>query len=148
MHNLPDGHLTTGAHSKLLARLIRVLQQPRRLAGRFEADRQQRKKLAARFLDALREGDVEGLQELLAADVQLVGDGGGKAPQFAMAIVGVGNVARVLASNFPWLVRIDVTLEPHQVNASRARSSATGTTRRSPPWPSTYSTGGSRRSAR
>ncbi|HEX4661386.1 MAG TPA: hypothetical protein VH307_28660 [Streptosporangiaceae bacterium] len=93
-----------------------MLQQPRRLAGRFEADRQQRKKLAARFLDALREGDVEGLQELLAADVQLVGDGGGKAPQFAMAIVGVGNVARVLASNFPWLVRIDVTLEPHQVN--------------------------------
>jgi RNA polymerase sigma-70 factor (ECF subfamily) len=25
-------------------------------------------------------------------------------------------VTRVLASTFPWLVRIDVTLEPHQVN--------------------------------
>jgi RNA polymerase sigma-70 factor, ECF subfamily len=83
---------------------------------RFEADRRERERLAARFFDALREGDVEGLQELLAADVQLVGDGGGKAPQFARAIVGVDNVARVLASNFPWLVRIDVTLEPHEVN--------------------------------
>jgi len=76
----------------------------------------EREKLAARFFDALREGDVGGLQELLAADVQLVGDGGGKAPQFARAIVGADNVARVLASNFPLLVRIDVTLEPHEVN--------------------------------
>jgi RNA polymerase sigma-70 factor (ECF subfamily) len=83
---------------------------------RFEADRREREKLAARFFDALREGDLDGLRELLAADVQLVGDGGGKAPQFARAIVGADNVARVLASNFPWLVRIDVTVQPHQVN--------------------------------
>jgi RNA polymerase sigma-70 factor (ECF subfamily) len=47
---------------------------------RFEADRRERDQLAARFFDALSEGDVEGLQELLAADVQLAGDGGGKAP--------------------------------------------------------------------
>ena len=83
---------------------------------RFEADRRERDKLAARFFDALREGDVESLRELLAADVQLVGDGGGKAPQFARAVAGAGNVARVLASNFLWLVRIEVTLEPHEVN--------------------------------
>ncbi len=83
---------------------------------RFEADRRERDELAVRFFDALREGDVDGLRELLAADVQMVGDGGGKAPQLARAIVGAGNVARVLASVFPWLVRIDVTLEPHEVN--------------------------------
>ena len=83
---------------------------------RFDADRRERGKLAARFFDALREGDVEGLRELLAADVQLVGDGGGKAPQLARSIIGAGHVARVLASVFPWLVRIDVTLEPHEVN--------------------------------
>lgn len=52
---------------------------------RFEADRQEREKLAARFFDALREGDVDDLRELLAADVQLVGDGGGKAPALAGA---------------------------------------------------------------
>ena len=83
---------------------------------RFEADRRERDELAARFFGALREGDVEGLRELLAADVQLAGDGGGKAPQLARAITGAGNVARVLASVFPWLVRIDVTLEPREVN--------------------------------
>ena len=83
---------------------------------RFEADRGEREKLAARFFGALREGDVDGLRELLAADVQLVGDSGGKAPQLARSIFGAENVARVLASIFPWLVRIDVTLEPHEVN--------------------------------
>jgi RNA polymerase sigma-70 factor (TIGR02957 family) len=83
---------------------------------RFEADRREREKLAARFFDAIREGDVEGLRELLAADVQIVADGGGKAPQLARAVVGAANVARVLASIFPWLVSIEVTMQPHQMN--------------------------------
>jgi RNA polymerase sigma-70 factor (ECF subfamily) len=83
---------------------------------RFEADRREREKLAARFFDALREGDVDGLRELLAADAQLVGDGGGKAPALARSIFGAEKVARVLASIFPWLVRIEVTLEPREVN--------------------------------
>jgi RNA polymerase sigma-70 factor (ECF subfamily) len=83
---------------------------------RFEADRREREKLAARFFGALAEGDVDSLRELLAADVQLVGDGGGKAPQLARSIIGADKVARVLASIFPWLVSIDVTLEPREVN--------------------------------
>jgi RNA polymerase sigma-70 factor, ECF subfamily len=65
---------------------------------------------------ALREGDVEGLRELLAADVQLVGDGGGKAPQLARSIIGAEKVARVLASIISRLIRIDVTIEPREVN--------------------------------
>jgi RNA polymerase sigma-70 factor, ECF subfamily len=83
---------------------------------RFEADRREREKLAAQFFGALREGDVDGLQELLAADAQLAGDSGGKAPALARSIIGAEKVARVLASVFPWLVRIDVTLEPREVN--------------------------------
>src|SRR5215472_8264712 len=83
---------------------------------RFDADRQERDKLAARFFDALSEGDVDGLRELLAADVQVVADGGGKAPQLARAVMGADNVARLLSSIFPWLVRIDVIVQPHPVN--------------------------------
>ena len=83
---------------------------------RFEADRREQDELASRFFDALSEGDVGGLRELLAADVQLVGDAGGKAPQLARSIIGAGKVARALASVFPGLVSIDVTLEPHEVN--------------------------------
>ncbi|GAA4533427.1 MULTISPECIES: RNA polymerase sigma-70 factor [Nonomuraea] len=83
---------------------------------RFEADRREREELASRFFDALREGDVAGLQELLAADVSMVGDGGGKAPQLARAVAGAGNVARLLASVFPRMALIDVAFEPHDVN--------------------------------
>jgi RNA polymerase sigma-70 factor, ECF subfamily len=83
---------------------------------RFEADRREREELAARFFDALRDGDVGGLRELLAADVQMVGDGGGKAPTLARTVIGADNVARVLASNFPVLFRIDVTVEPREIN--------------------------------
>ncbi|MFD1938257.1 hypothetical protein ACFSKW_42945 [Nonomuraea mangrovi] len=55
------------------------------------------------------------MRELLAADVQLVGDGGGKAPQWKH-IVGAENVARVLAAIVAPLVRIGVVVEPHEVN--------------------------------
>jgi RNA polymerase sigma-70 factor (ECF subfamily) len=83
---------------------------------RFEADRVEREALAVRFLDAVRDGDVDALQELLAADVQLVGDGGGKAPQLARNVLGAENVARLVGTVFPWMARIDVTFEPHEVN--------------------------------
>lgn len=83
---------------------------------RFEADLRERKELAARFFDALRDGDVDGLRELLAADVQMVGDGGGKAPAFARGVIGADRVARVLASVSPALARIDAIVEPREVN--------------------------------
>jgi RNA polymerase sigma-70 factor (ECF subfamily) len=106
------------ARSEAACRQLAVRARRHMDAGRprFESDRREREKLAARFFDALREGHVEGLRELLAADVQIVGDGGGKAPQLARAVMGAENVARVLASIYPWLVRIEVTVEPHQVN--------------------------------
>jgi RNA polymerase sigma-70 factor (ECF subfamily) len=83
---------------------------------RFDADRREREELAARFFDALRDGDVDGLKELLAADVRMVGDGGGKAPNLARGVAGADNVARVLAANFPLLARVDVTMELRAVN--------------------------------
>jgi RNA polymerase sigma-70 factor (ECF subfamily) len=84
---------------------------------RFEADRRERERLAARFFDALHHSDIDGLQDLLAADVQLVGDGGGKVPAIGQTpIIGANNVARVLATAFPRMVQMKVTAEPHDVN--------------------------------
>ncbi|MGW0948857.1 RNA polymerase sigma-70 factor [Streptomyces sp. NPDC002623] len=83
---------------------------------RFEADRQERQELARRFFEALAQGDVDGLRSLLSADVQLVGDGGGKAPQLARAVAGAENVARLLATVYPLMARVDITFEPHEVN--------------------------------
>ena len=83
---------------------------------RFEADRREREELAERFFDAFREGDVDGVRELLAADVRMVGDSGGKAPQWAPHFAGAGEVARVLAALVPPFVRIGGVVEPRQVN--------------------------------
>src|SRR3954471_2340247 len=47
---------------------------------RFEPSREQREALAARFFDAVRDGDLDGLVALLADDATMTGDGGGKAP--------------------------------------------------------------------
>jgi RNA polymerase sigma-70 factor (ECF subfamily) len=83
---------------------------------RFEADKKEREELAARFFDALRDGDVDGLRELLAADVTMVGDSGGKAPLWGKGVTGADNVARLLASTIPWFFEIGGTFEPHVVN--------------------------------
>ncbi|MGH3881316.1 MAG: RNA polymerase sigma-70 factor [Actinophytocola sp.] len=83
---------------------------------RFEADRRAREELASRFFEAIRDGDVSALRELLAADVQMVGDAGGKAPALARAVSGADNVARLLASFFPALGRISAYVEPHELN--------------------------------
>ncbi len=64
---------------------------------RFDVDRREREQLATRFFDAMTAGDVDALQELLAADVEVYGDGGGKAPQWMRVIVGADNVARMFA---------------------------------------------------
>jgi RNA polymerase sigma-70 factor, ECF subfamily len=83
---------------------------------RFEADQRVREELAGRFFDALRDGDVDALRELLAADVQMVGDGGGKAPSFARTVVGADRVARVLAANLRLISQVDAWLERLELN--------------------------------
>jgi RNA polymerase sigma-70 factor (ECF subfamily) len=83
---------------------------------RFEADRRAREELAARFFEAMRDGALDGLRDLLAADVQLIADGGGKAPQLARGLVGAENVARVLHSMVPPMVEVGVRFERHEVN--------------------------------
>jgi RNA polymerase sigma-70 factor (ECF subfamily) len=83
---------------------------------RFEADRAERAVLAARFFDALRDGNVEQLRQLLAADVSAIGDSGGKAPALAKSVTGADNVARVLASIFSRLTAIDATVRVCEIN--------------------------------
>jgi hypothetical protein len=63
---------------------------------RFDPSEEQRAQLAHRFFAAARDGDLEGLEALLAHDVVLHGDGGGKVPALARAIGGRNRVARTL----------------------------------------------------
>ena len=83
---------------------------------RFEADRREREKLADRFFDAFKDGRVDELRDLLAADVSMVSDSGGKAPQWGSGIFGAENVARLLASLVAPFHRIGGAVELHSVN--------------------------------
>ncbi|WP_327002214.1 RNA polymerase sigma-70 factor [Dactylosporangium sp. NBC_01737] len=83
---------------------------------RFEASRREREQLAERFFEAFREGDIEALRDLLAADVQMTSDSGGKAPRLPRTIHGADNVARVLAAVAEPLARIGAVVQPQQVN--------------------------------
>ena len=65
---------------------------------RFEASREQRDELARRFFAAAQDGDVDGLRDLLAEDVVLHGDGGGKVPALGRAVHGARRVAQTLAA--------------------------------------------------
>jgi RNA polymerase sigma-70 factor (TIGR02957 family) len=72
---------------------------------RFEASREQQEALATRFFAAAEDGDLEGLEELLAHDVVFRGDGGGKAPAAPRPIHGRARVARLLIAGLRTLAR-------------------------------------------
>ncbi|NBE95017.1 RNA polymerase sigma-70 factor [Nonomuraea sp. KC401] len=84
--------------------------------ARFEVGRREREDLAERFFEAFRKGDVDELVKLLAADVTVIGDSGGKAPQWQPVIVGAENVARMLATFVPLAVRSGCIVASQQVN--------------------------------
>jgi RNA polymerase sigma-70 factor (TIGR02957 family) len=61
---------------------------------RFEASRRDQDELARRFMTAAQAGDMDGLEALLAHDVALHGDGGGKVRAVMHPIFGRRQVAR------------------------------------------------------
>jgi RNA polymerase sigma-70 factor (ECF subfamily) len=83
---------------------------------RFEASEEQRRRLAERFFAAARDGDVRALEELLAEDVELHGDGGGKVPALARPLSGRVRVAKTLAAWLKVGARLGIELRPTEVN--------------------------------
>ena len=92
---------------------------------RFETSVEKRWALAEKFFAAVEEGDTEGLTEMLAEDVVLYGDGGGKAPARKEPLHGMSETARFLAAFSPrahregWaLTLVDVNGQPGAVVTS------------------------------
>ena len=84
----------TEAHVRQLYRRARAhVGEPR---ARFTATRQERKRIVERFLAAALDGDMAGLERLLAEDVVVWADGGGKASAALRPVLGRDKVLRVL----------------------------------------------------
>ena len=71
------------------------------------------------FQRAIETGDLQGLLDMLAPDVVLLGDGGGVVQAVVRPIVGAGRVARLLAVGLP-RIGGQVSVEPVQINGSPA----------------------------
>jgi RNA polymerase sigma-70 factor (ECF subfamily) len=102
---------------QLASRARRHVEQRR---PRFQTTREQRDELARRFFAAAEQGDLAGLEALLAHDVELTADGGGKVPALAGTLRGRTRVARTLIN---YWVRViarlpGVSLRPVDVNGS------------------------------
>jgi len=65
---------------------------------RFQMPKERGLEIAAAFFAATRSGDMQELQSLLAADVTVYADGGGKRPAARQPIVGFDSVRRLHAS--------------------------------------------------
>jgi RNA polymerase sigma-70 factor (ECF subfamily) len=84
---------------------------------RFQASREKRDQLAGRFFAAADEGDVEALEQLLAADVVFYGDGGGKVRGAAAnPVFGRDRVSRLMQYFFHRLHVLQLHVERAEVN--------------------------------
>jgi RNA polymerase sigma-70 factor (TIGR02957 family) len=106
---------TSEANARQLAARARHHVAKRR--PRFAASREQRDDLARRFFAAAHEGDLGALEALLAQDVVLHGDGGGKVPALARSLHGRSRVARTLLAWASHSLHVDGgTLREVEVN--------------------------------
>jgi RNA polymerase sigma-70 factor (TIGR02957 family) len=98
---------------QLATRARRHVEQGR---PRFQTTREQRDELAQQFFRAAERGDLAGLEALLAHDVELTGDGGGKVPALARTLRGRSRVARTLINWARLPARAAGSLRPVEVN--------------------------------
>ena len=89
---------------------------------RFDVDAGQQREVTQRFLAAAAGGDIDQLMAVLAPDVTLIPDGGGKAQAPRRPITGAAKVARFLAaiSGRPYMGidPSDMTLELAEINGA------------------------------
>jgi RNA polymerase sigma-70 factor (TIGR02957 family) len=83
---------------------------------RYHASRQQRDELARRFFAAAEHGDLPALEAMLAQDVAVHGDSGGKVPALARPINGRRRVARTFLAGMSVAARVGVRLQVAEVN--------------------------------
>jgi RNA polymerase sigma-70 factor (ECF subfamily) len=99
---------------QLLARARKRVGAP---GARFKADPAQAQRLTQRFTEASVAGDLDGLVALLAEDITLWADGGGKTPGAALEPVrGATPVARFVLGVMRRFVPAGTTVRPAMLN--------------------------------
>src|SRR5262245_6742260 len=103
---------------QLVARARKRVGSPQ---ARFEADPAQARRLVEQFTAAALAGDLEGLVALLAEDITLWGDGGGKVPGAALKpIHGATSVARAALGFRARMAATEFVVRPTEINRQPA----------------------------
>lgn len=77
---------------QMVSRATQRVQQDR---PRFEVSQDAHRRLLEKFMLAARSGERNAMKALLADNVQVVGDGGGKVPTFAKVLQGADRIANL-----------------------------------------------------
>jgi RNA polymerase sigma-70 factor (TIGR02957 family) len=107
---------------QILARARKRIEAER---PRFEPSSERHRELTEEFLAAVTDGDLDGLERMLADDVVFYADGGGKAPAIQKPLHGATSVARFLLGLVRRGLPMGVRLEPVTANAQPAVRLAT-----------------------
>lgn len=113
-HEIAETIDKTEANCRQLA--VRARRHIQESQPRFESSREKRWALADRFFAAIQHGDTDGLASLLAEDVGVYADGGGKGSAIPEPIHGRLEAADVLADLGRRFVVRQISLMPAEVN--------------------------------
>ena len=73
----------------------RATERVREARVRFDVDRNVHRRVVERFMHAAQTGDRAAIASMLADDVELVGDGGGKVPSIMKVLQGASRIANL-----------------------------------------------------
>ena len=88
---------TEAACRQMVHRAAERVQQER---VRFNVSKEAHRRVVAKFMKAAESGDRDALQALLADDVELIGDGGGKVPSILKILRGAYRIANLYWANY------------------------------------------------
>jgi RNA polymerase sigma-70 factor (ECF subfamily) len=66
---------------------------------RFDVPKDAHRRVLEKFMQAARSGERDAIKAMLAENVELVGDGGGKAPAFSRILHGADRIANLFLAN-------------------------------------------------
>jgi RNA polymerase sigma factor (sigma-70 family) len=111
---LDEVALTLGRDAAAVRQLaVRARKHVQAARPRYPVEREEGDRIAQAFFAASRSGDVEGLRSILAQNVVLHADGGGKVLAYRNPIIGLDRVLRLLkALNRKGLTQAAVLISP------------------------------------
>jgi RNA polymerase sigma-70 factor (ECF subfamily) len=99
-HDYPEIASLLGKSEAACRQIVhRAAERVQQARPRFDVSQETHRRLLEKFIQAAQSGDRAVIKSLLAEDVQLVGDGGGRVPSFMKILCGADRIANLYWAN-------------------------------------------------